>query len=307
MKKKRILYCMLKTLGDVVLSTTIIRELKKEYPESEIYFYTNGPYAGLLSNNPDIHEIKASREWLPDMVFMDIAREGYDLVFAPYQVRHECNIWHQEEATRHQHLVDFYWNRMGMHRPITDRECYLYPSETDHKKASDLVSFDVPRVAVHSTTGVPDKDWPIERFNEMTEELRKAGYAVLQVGATADRKVEGAIDFRGRMSFLEIAAFLSKCAAFVGLDSGISYISDTMKIPTIVIQGSTDPVTSGPISNRVIHLFAKETGYADCQVIRCHMNCRHEINCNTKITVDNVLDALEPVMDKWRKPIPAGV
>lgn len=305
MKKEKIMFVMLRTLGDVIISTTIIKELKTEFPDSEIYFYVNGHYAPLLANNPDIQEIKSSKEWLPDLVFMDMALNNYDKIFAPYQCRRECNMWHQNEAVRHQHLLDFYWQRMGMHRPIEKRECYLYPSDEDFKNAEEHISLDVPRIALHGTTNVSTKDWPF--FGELTEELRKAGYAAIQIGIDTDKKIEGAIDLRGKMGLLELAAFLSKCAVFIGLDSGLSYMADAMKVPTVVIQGSTNPVTSGPISDRVIHLFAKETGYPDCQIVRCHVNCRHEVNCITKISVNDVLDVIDPVLTKWRPVISAGV
>lgn len=302
---KKIMMVMIKTLGDVLLATTIVRELKVDYPDSEIHVYTNKVYGEIFQNNPDVAEIHAPDDWNANLIFMQMGSGNFDKVFCPIQVRPECNAWHQIEETRHQHLVDFYWNRMGRHRPITVRECYLYPSEEDFKKASEHISTDVPRIAIHSTTGVATKDWSY--FDSLTGELKEAGYGVVQVGAKQDKQVAGAVDLRGKMGFLELGAFLSKCAAFVGLDSGVSYIADAMKVPTIVIQGSTDPVTSGPISPRVIHLYAKETGYADCQVIRCHSNCRHEVNCNTKITVENVLDKLEPILETWRKPIPVGV
>mgnify|MGYP001571215628 CR=1 FL=1 len=302
-----IMYVMFKTLGDVIVSTTIVKELRKEYPGAKIHFFTNKPYGDLLRNNPDIESVIESEAWLLDSVFLEMSSGKYDKIFLPYQVRRECNIWHQEEETRYQHLVDFYWNRMGMHRLITERECYLYPSEQDYAKAADMVSFDLPRIAIHSTTGVATKDWPY--FEEFVETMRLLGYGSLQVGAPTDKKIKGAIDFRGKMSFLELAAFLSKCSAFVGLDSGVSYIADAMKTPTIVIQGSTNPTTSGPISSRVVHLFAKETGYPDCQVVRCHQNCRHEVNCITHIKVKDVIDALDKIADenKWVTPLPVMV
>lgn len=301
----KVMFCLLKTLGDCILGTTLVHELKKDYPNSEIHVFTNKIYGELFSNNPDVAEIHAPDDWNPNLLFMQMGSCEYDKIFCPIQTRRECNAWHQFEETRHQNLLDFYWKRMGRHRPITERECYLYPSAEDFEKSKDFISLDVPRVAIHTTSGVQTKDWPY--FTELVEELRKAGYGTVQVGGREDKKVKGAVDLCGKMTFLELAAFLSQTAAFVGLDSGVSYIADAMKTPTIVIQGSTDPVTSGPISSRVIHLFAKETGYADCQVIRCHANCRHEINCNTKITVQNVLDKLEPILETWRKPIPVGV
>lgn len=304
---KKIMFVMLRTLGDVMLGTTLAHELKKEFPDSEIHFYTNPPYNELLINNPDIYEIHCPRShgWIHDMIFMDMAVRDYDLVFAPYQMRGECNVWHQNEATRHQHLLDFYWRRMGMHRPIIDRECYLFPLEADYIKAREHITLDTPRIAIHATTGVATKDWP--HFAEMVEELRKSGYGVIQVGAHTDNRIEGAIDLRGRMGLLELAALLSQCAVFIGLDSGVSYIADTMKTPSIIIQGSTNPITSGPISPRVIHLFAEETGYPDCQQVRCHGNCRHEINCINKITVGRVMSEIDKILQSWEPPIPVAV
>lgn len=301
----KIMFVMLKTIGDVILGTTICRELQKEYPGCEIHFYTNSPYGDLLRNNPDVAKIHESPSWNYDNLFFEMSSGDYDEIFAPYQVRGECNMWHQHENTRHQHLVDFYWNRMGMHRRIEERECYLFPDKKFIEDSDKYISFDVPRIAVHSTSGVQTKDWPY--FDEISEEIRKLGYGVVQVGGRSDKIVKGAIDLRGKFNMIELAGFLSRFSAFVGLDSGLSYMADAMRIPTIVIQGSTDPVTSGPISNRVIHLFAEKTGYDDCQAIRCHVNCRHEINCNTKITVPMILDKIEKVMNQWIKPIPSGV
>lgn len=302
---KKIMFAMLRTLGDVMVGTTICRELKKDYPDSEIHFYTNHPYSQLLKNNPDIHTVHASDDWVLDMLFVDIAHKDFDIEYLPYQVRGDCNIWHQREETRHQHLVDFYWQRMGMHRQIKDRECYLFPSPEDYEKAAARLTFEVPRIAIHAQSGVPTKDWPY--FTELVDELRKLGYGTVQVGAKTDKRIEGTVDFRGQMDFPELAAFLSKCAVFVGLDSGLSYMADAMKIPTIVIQGSTNPTTSGPISDRVIHLFVAETGYADCQEVRCHMTCRHEKNCIEKITVPMVLEKIDLALSDWKAPIPAGV
>ena len=239
--------------------------------------------------------------WLKpsDQIFMEMVNGGYDKIFAPYQVRVECNVWHQFEDTRNQHLLDFYWKRMGMHSIIEERECYIFPYEKNFKASESFFSGTEKRyVALHSTTGVPTKDWPY--FNDLSEELSAAlpsDAVIVQVGARGDKIINGAIDLRGRFELLDLAAFLSRCSVFVGLDSGLSYMADAMKTPTIVIQGSTDPVTSGPISSRVLHLFAKETGYDDCQVIRCHMNCRHEVNCNTRITVPMVIEKIKECID----------
>ena len=298
-----VMFCLLRTLGDVVLGTTLVHEYRRVHPDAAITWFVNEPYDQLLVGNPDVAAVRTSSDWAWDALFFEMARGGWDAVVAPYQMRPEDGLWHQDPATRHQHLLDFYWRRMGMHDPIIERRSgWLYPSDADRSRAASLVSFDQPRIAVHTTTGVPTKDWPA--FDALVEACRQAGYACVQVGAAADRRAAGAIDLRGKFTLLELAAFLGQCAAFVGLDSGVSYMADAMGCPSVILQGSTDPVTSGPIGPTVTHLFAPETGYADCQTVRCHTTCRHERNCITIITVDQVLDALEPLVARWRSPIP---
>lgn len=301
----KIMLAMLRTLGDVILGTTLCRELKVDYPDAEIHFFVNRAYSQVLENNPYVNKIRASEEWVLDMLFIEFSKNKYDKVYLPYQVRQECNAWHQQERNRHQHLLDFYWKRMGRHRFIEDRECYVFPREEDSRKADQLISWDVPRVAVHSTSNVATKDWPY--FDVLTEELRILGYAVLQVGAKSDKAVSGAIDFRGELSLLEIAAVLKRCSAFIGIDSGISYLADAMRVPCAIVQGSTDPVTSGPISNRVMHLFSAKTGYDDCQIVRCHANCRHENNCITAVKPSHVIEKILPILEGKSSIIPAGV
>lgn len=301
----KIMLVLLRTMGDVILGTTICRELKQEFPGCEIHFYVNKLYGPLLANNPYIDIVRESEWAFPDSLFMEMANENFDRIYTPYQVRGECNMWHQQEAHRRQHLLDFYWKRMGFHRHIEDRECYLFPSEEDFLVAEKKISFDVPRIAIHSTSGVATKDWG--KFDDLVEEFRKAGYGCIQVGGGEDKLVRGAVDLRGKLSLMELAAFLSKCALFIGLDSGVSYMADAMKTPSIVIQGSTDPVTSGPISKRVIHLFAKETGYEDCQIVRCHVNCRHEVNCNTRITPGMIMAEAEKILNALSPMVPVRI
>src|SRR3990167_8982034 len=110
----RTMFAMMRTMGDVIVSTAIVRELKRRDPESEIFFYTDKPYDSLLKNNTDIAKVMVGDPWDLNHLFLEMA-DGWDKVYTPYQVRPECNVWHQEEATRHQHLLDFYWRRMGMH------------------------------------------------------------------------------------------------------------------------------------------------------------------------------------------------
>ncbi|MCX5752654.1 MAG: glycosyltransferase family 9 protein [Candidatus Krumholzibacteria bacterium] len=69
----RILVTRLRYLGDVILTTPAVAALKERYPEAEIHYATERPYAEILERNPDLAGIlRLSRNaW---MAFGEIAR-----------------------------------------------------------------------------------------------------------------------------------------------------------------------------------------------------------------------------------------
>jgi len=152
-------------------------------------------------------------------------------------------------------------------------------------------------VAIHTTTLVSAKDWNIEKFGELAKFVSGKDFYVCQIGAPTDRKIEGnVIDFRGRFTFRQIAAFLAGCEFFVGLDSGISYIAASQGIPVICIMGMSMPVTSGPFGDNIIHI--EPTNLPPECAWRCHTNCKfgQYKECINTIGIDRVIEAIEKVL-----------
>lgn len=58
-KPKRILFCQLRQIGDVVLSTPYIRILKRLWPDADIDVYTEKKCTPVLENNPDVANVIA--------------------------------------------------------------------------------------------------------------------------------------------------------------------------------------------------------------------------------------------------------
>lgn len=81
---KRILLCQLRQIGDVVLSTPLIRILKKLWPEADVDVYTEKKCTPVLENNPDISKVIAvdrSLGFLDAMRFYyRVGRSGYDMI-----------------------------------------------------------------------------------------------------------------------------------------------------------------------------------------------------------------------------------
>ena len=82
------------------------------------------------------------------------------------------------------------------------------------------------RIAIHSTSGAAEKNWPQEKFTIVAEKLKKEGYNPVFIAN------------RGKPLFPtleELASFLYESGSFLGNDSGPGHIASCLKIPSLVI------------------------------------------------------------------------
>lgn len=67
------------SIGDIVLTTPVIRCLKQQYPDAEVHYVTKKSYETLLENNPYIDRIFMLENGLNKMI-KDLQSEHYDYV-----------------------------------------------------------------------------------------------------------------------------------------------------------------------------------------------------------------------------------
>src|SRR5665647_24255 len=67
------------SIGDIVLTTPVIRCLRKKYPAAEIYFLTKKKFAGIVESNPYLSKVLILDEDFLDTI--DILKdEKFDYV-----------------------------------------------------------------------------------------------------------------------------------------------------------------------------------------------------------------------------------
>ncbi len=67
------------SIGDIVLTTPVIRCLKQQYPEAEVHYATKKSYKSLLENNPFIDKVFVLENGLNELV-KSLQSERYDYV-----------------------------------------------------------------------------------------------------------------------------------------------------------------------------------------------------------------------------------
>jgi heptosyltransferase-2 len=158
---------------------------------------------------------------------------------------------------------------------------------------------DAPLIAIAPAAAYgPAKEWPAAKFAAVIDALTgRASADCVLVGAPSERaKCEevaklssaAAIVSAGETNIGELIALLSISSAFVGNDSGCMHLAGALKIPTVAIFGSTNPIRTGPARDcsRVIwhHLECSPCLARTCRF--GHYNCLHQVE------PEEALDAL---------------
>ncbi|MEI6695456.1 MAG: glycosyltransferase family 9 protein [Bacteroidota bacterium] len=75
----KILVIRFSSIGDIVLTTPIVRCLKKQLPDAEIHYLTKFSYADLLENNPYIHKVHCYNHNLTKIIHT-LKSEDFDFI-----------------------------------------------------------------------------------------------------------------------------------------------------------------------------------------------------------------------------------
>jgi heptosyltransferase-3 len=127
-------------------------------------------------------------------------------------------------------------------------------------------------IAIHPGSGSPTKTWPLAHWLEIAEWLsqtRPERPLVLLSGEADEEIIEPFLNFWNTRTtpfrhlhgaeLPMVGAVASRCALFLGHDSGISHLAAAVGAPCILLFGPTAPGIWAP-QNPAVHVIASETG-----------------------------------------------
>jgi len=86
-KGKRILYVMPESIGDIYMSTALFENIKKQYPEHNLYVSVKPEYFEILQGNPYIHKLLQYTPQMDQLLWLEGAGDhsGYfEIAFLPF-------------------------------------------------------------------------------------------------------------------------------------------------------------------------------------------------------------------------------
>jgi heptosyltransferase-3 len=152
---------------------------------------------------------------------------------------------------------------------LEDPAAVFFPSPADLAAAeSRLGNAARPWIALHPGSGGERKNWPLAHWRRLYGELGRAHPSAhfLIVGGESDAarlgELRQAADertiFLENLPLPELGAVLSRCALFLGHDSGISHLAAAAGAPCLLLFGPTDPDVWAPANPRVSLLRAPD-------------------------------------------------
>ncbi|MEP6602487.1 MAG: glycosyltransferase family 9 protein [Spartobacteria bacterium] len=136
---------------------------------------------------------------------------------------------------------------------VADFTAKIFPSTEDRQFAREfLAGLNEPTLALHPGSGSEQKNWPLQNWIELGDNL--PGSLIIVAGeadterATAwqDRHVR----FAKNLPLPQLAAVLTN-TIFVGHDSGISHLAAAVGAKCILLFGPTDPNVWAPLNENV--------------------------------------------------------
>lgn len=277
-KPRKILVIQTAYLGDAILSTSVIKPLKKLFPKAEIGILAIPETELIFKYNPYIEKLFLFNK----RVFVKKIPSFFRIV---YQLRHEkydMAISLQTSLTSSLMMIvscipvriGFARQKMLTHpmnikkgMPITKRfllllkafseqefpiETNLYWNKNTELKAEKIIteccSQDRKKVGIAPGSIRATKRWPEEYFTELVKKLEAGGISLFLFGGKEDRALceeiiskanARAINMAGKLSILESAAMIEKMALLVTNDSAPMHIANAVKTDVVAIFGPT--------------------------------------------------------------------
>jgi lipopolysaccharide heptosyltransferase II len=257
-----ILVIRLSSLGDVLLTTPLLRSLRHQYPGINIDYLVKEQYFDALKNNPHLRNI-ISYDLTGERV-NKLKLNQYDLILdlqnnsRSKKITSGLNIPVKRFNKRNIDkflLVNFKINNLKESEAIPVRYLKTMPGLVPDDNGPELFLTKINEQS-HDTSGnigiAPGsrhltKMWPKEYYIELANLLVKSGYRIFLLGGKSDRKIckemasqiENTVDVSNDDNLAETAENMKNCNLVICNDSGLMHTAAAMKIPVCVFFGST--------------------------------------------------------------------
>jgi heptosyltransferase-3 len=343
---KKILICIFKYHGDVLLTSPVFSALKKALPEAEIHAYLFKDTYPMLEGHPAISKFIffdqawrksfiLKRIWLEIKMWLYVRSQNYDVVinltsgdrgalvalFSGAKVRigqERGGGLRQKDSfftkvlrltNTPRHIVDRNLDAIRALGIEPKREKLTYSISAESKsKVRDMLPFE-DFVLIHPGSRCSYKHWPIEKFQELIQNLRKDGENVILSGGTSEDERALLEDIQkpfqsdscvfslgGKLNLKELGALIERSKLLICVDTVSSHIASALGKKLLVIFGPSDDIKWGPWMNPNARVVRKEISCMRCDQEGCGGSWK--AFCLEELSSKKVYDEVKKLLNK---------
>jgi len=314
-----LLIVRLSSLGDILLTTPLIRSIKQKHPAVKIDFVLREEYQDLLKLNPHVENVflYPSNKKKIKLLKENICNNNYDLILDLQNNIRSSGLLrcygNSVVGFKKKHfdkflLVNFKINRLKDSMHVPKRYASTLKNFELDEKGPELIT-DKPAnsaiLNIDNMIGICPgskhftKMWPEENYIQLGKLLERNGYTVVLFGGQDDKQIcrkivsnlASAINLSNDNDILQTAADMKMCEAIYCNDSGLMHTATAVSVPVIAFFGSTvREFGFAPYNSKNIILENNSLSCRPCTHIgrsscpKKHFKCMKEISAELTFT-----------------------
>ncbi len=316
---RRILVITLSNVGDIILTTPVIKALSKELPASRIDVMVGPSGKDIFEKDPRIFKLIIYDKHMPiiqkrrlqlklkklkyDLV-VDLRNTIFPILLGPKYRTDTIQRFPKE--LKHKKVQHLYRLKSFGIENLTEPS-YIYIPKEDEEYVSALlknIGITKPIVVVNAGAKSHLKRWTQDGFTKVCERLiDECGVDIIFVGLEEDRDVVAKIigkmknrayDFVGKTNMRQLASLFEKAKLLITNDSAPLHLGCGIGVRVLALFGPTDPKKYGP-TGEFDMVINKRLFCSPCEVAVCKYN----YECMKLISPEEVFDAAKMMVEGY--------
>jgi heptosyltransferase-3 len=323
------------TLGDTLLNSAAVQDLRREFPHARIFYFASPTSVAAVQLLPGVDEIVRLELTKPWIALPAIRKCHLDVLFdftpwqrltafytalsgAKYRVgfrsTRQYRHWTYDLTAEHSHTLHELENFRNLLR-VFGTEPKEEPS-LEWSRLRDGSLQETGRMIVFHPWASGDRgflrEWPVERWIELASRLHSPDTIFVITGGPSERTKSETLSaklkqaglnakpYPGRDGLHSVAAILQKSALVVSVNTGIMHLAAISGAPTVGLNGPTASHRWGPRGARVASVEPRGGGGF------LHFGFEYDGNptdCMDRITVDDVYQTALELCPALAKPM----
>lgn len=328
-KVHKILVIKSGAIGDVLLSTPVIENLKHNFPDSEINFLTQNYCKDVLAGNPFLTRVLTYDIAKGDSSYClikNIHDRKYDLIIDLFCNPRTAILVLNSEA-RYRVGYKFTWRRIAYNIKVKPRSSEVHNIEFNldslralgleiitnkpvfyinsvHKEFAEKF-FEQNRLNDSEVIGInpggtwPTKVWSPEKFTELAKRLSGKYKILVFWGYEKEKpdaeKIKNEVGERAvivpEVNLKYMSALVRKCSMFITNDTGPMHIAWSLGVNVAAIFGPTNSHLQGPLNNNSIIIKNESLSCLGCNLTKIE-DCPNEHKCMEDLSVEEVYNKI---------------